>query len=106
MKRTTLEQVEDVRARFARGETHKDIVAATMHPTRIRCPHCGEQRAESFTVWYTDAACRAVEYLPGKVHAKDSTYEHNDGIVNELWIHCKGCGRETALPSGFDIDFY
>lgn len=31
MKRppTTMAQVEDVRARFARGEKHKDIVAAT-----------------------------------------------------------------------------
>lgn len=36
MKRTTLEQVEDVRARFARGETHKDIVAATgLGPTIV-----------------------------------------------------------------------
>lgn len=38
MKRatTTLAQVEDVRARFARGETHKAIVAATgLGPTVV-----------------------------------------------------------------------
>lgn len=58
MKRapTTLAQVEDVRARYARGEKHKDIVAATgLSPTIVSRIKDG---------WKPSGGARSVRLVP------------------------------------------